>query len=147
MDAQPASRRSPRLAWAVILLSVVVVAAVAVVLITTFIGGGSSDTPGQIALRDARTQLVWNRGPFLKGTYPTTMADLQRTLDRYLPAHVAQDVDVAELRKTYGPTRRIDVVALTGVFNTLPPDEGVTAPGTVVALVDPLRKHVILVTD
>jgi homoaconitase/3-isopropylmalate dehydratase large subunit len=74
--------------------------------------------------------------------YPTTVGNLRQTLQAHVPGRTAQDVNVRQLIQKFGRKPRIDVVVVSGVFNSLAPDEGITGPGTVVVLVDAVTHRV-----
>ena len=102
---------------------------------------------GPAALAAARNQMEWMSGPTLQATYTVPLRRLEKTLRSAVPRHVADDVNVAGLRQQYGPERRIGLAVLRGVFDSLPPGEGVIVHGNVVVLVDIKTNHVILVDD
>lgn len=149
MDEQHVSRRSLWVFRTVVFFSVLGPMVVAfVILVNVTQGSINTQSPGQVAMSYARRTLQWNQGPYLKGTYPTTMGSLESTMKRHqVPKHVMQDVNVQRLLQQYAPTLKVDLVVLTGVFDTLPPDEGITGPGTMVALVDPRQHRVLYVMD
>jgi hypothetical protein len=63
-----------------------------------------------------------------------------------LPPPTQHDVNVPDLIHRYGANRSVDMVVVHGVFNSLPPDEGVVVRGTVVVLVDARSTRVLLMT-
>jgi hypothetical protein len=88
------------------------------------------------ALYYAQHQMVWMSGPTVVTSYVLPMRELPRALRLYVPRKVARDVNTADLIRRYGANLQIGMVVLRGVFNTLPPDEGVVVHGDVVVLVD-----------
>lgn len=148
MDDILVSRKAVRLTRLIVFLSVLIPITIGFWLLMAQNGGGKTpQTSGQIALAYTRSNLHWIRGPYVQATYPTTVGRLQQTLYRHVPIRVVQDVNVRQLVRKYGSKPKVDLVVLTGVFNSLPPNVGVTGPGTVVALVDPVRRRVFFVTD
>lgn len=109
---------------------------------------GSASSARQVALAAARSQMQWYSGPTVQSTYAIPLRQLQATLNRSVqPESVAQDVNVQDLIRQYGPNHRIILVVLLGVYNSLPPDEGMTIRGDVVVLVDARSNHVLLLED
>lgn len=111
-------------------------------------GSGSvvTSASGQTALNYARSYMVWQAGPSLKSTQEIRMGQLSQTLARSVPASVRSGVNVGDLISRYGPNRQVDLVILSGTYNSLPPDEGVEINSDVVVLVDPRTNRVMLLT-
>ena len=136
-DEPPPSRPSGLLLVRIVaFFSVLIPIAVGFILIMLQVSKPETRSIGQIGQSYAKQTMVWNKGPVLQGTYPIRMGDLARALRAHVPASVDNRVPIQALIKQYGVKPRIDLVVLTGVFNTLPPDEGVTEPGTAIVLVD-----------
>jgi len=53
-----------------------------------------------------------------------------------VPADVVKDINVPELIHQFGANRQVGLIVPSGVFNSLPPDEGVVEHSQVVVLVD-----------
>jgi hypothetical protein len=91
--------------------------------------------------------MAWSQAPSVRLTRTLQVRDLEPLLRRTVTRQVAADVNVADLERVYGADRRVVLLVLHGVFNSLPPDEGVIVNGDVVELVDPTNDHVLLLTD
>jgi len=117
-----------------VLLAIVLV--VALIVITS--SGGSSQTSAvdQVALSYAERQMVFNSGPEVRSTHTLLLRNLSHALATYTRRSVAKDVNVRDLIRRFGANRRVTLVVLSAVYNTLPPDEGVVVNGQVVVLVD-----------
>jgi hypothetical protein len=72
---------------------------------------------------------------------------LSAAVHRAVTAQLADDVNVADLQRRVGRDRRVAMVVLHGTFNTLPPAEGVTITGNMIAVVDMKTKKVLLLTE
>ena len=99
------------------------------------------------ALTYARQYMTWSSGPALQSTHTLPLRHLTSALTRYTPSRVARGVNVPDLLRRYGPNRQVALVVLYGVYNSLPPDEGVNVDGDVVLLVDARTNRVLFVTD
>ena len=108
------------------------------------IGGAS---PGDTALTYAQQHMVWIKGPTVQSSRTVELRGLEPALARAVSPTLRRDVNVEELLHRYGPNRQVTLVILNGVYNTLPPDEGVTVRGAVVVLVDARTDRVLLMTD
>jgi hypothetical protein len=106
--------------------------------------GGSAAT--QAGLQYARTEMVWIHGPSIAHERTATMGALPALLRTLASTSLRKDVNTADLIRRYGPHRRIDIIVLSGVYNSLPPDEGVNVQGEVLILVDPQTDRVLFLT-
>jgi hypothetical protein len=84
------------------------------------------------ALRYAQGQIVWTKGPEVRSAHTVRLRELRSALHAYAPGRVGRDVNVGALIRQYGPNFRVGLVLLSGDFNSLPPDEGVTLHDVVV---------------
>jgi hypothetical protein len=98
------------------------------------------------AVTYGRTQMVWDRGPRAASSHIVPMRDVTAAVTQYASPGIASHFNARVLVRQYGPDHRVAVVVLTGSFNSLPPDEGVTLT-MAVALVDVPSGRVILVID
>lgn len=101
----------------------------------------------QAAISYARSTTSWQSGPTAQSVRLVTLRHLGSTLRHAVPASLADDVNLPDLIRRYGPDRQVALVVLAGVFNTLPQDEGVVINGQVVAVVDAKSNRVLLLTD
>jgi hypothetical protein len=101
----------------------------------------------QVALADARAQMVWSQGPTVQSTQILKLGQLSAALARSVPLRVAQDVNVQDLERRYGPQRTVALVVVNGVYNTLPPDEGVNLRGDAVVIVDVRTNRALFLTN
>jgi hypothetical protein len=107
----------------------------------------SQDRAAQAGLSYARTQMAWTSGPTLQSSHVTTLRSLGSVLARTVPVNVQQDVNTGELIQQYSANRRVALVIVTGVFNSLPPDEGIIVHGDVVVIVDMKNDRPLLLMD
>jgi len=108
-------------------------------------GPTSADRAQSAALSYSRNYMAWSSGPQVQNVHIVPLREVERTVRVYV--HVPyRDVKLGGLLTQYSPQRSIAVVDLHGVFNSLPPDEGVVAPGDVVVLVDVKTDKVLLLT-
>jgi hypothetical protein len=105
------------------------------------------DPAAAAALSYARHYMVWTRGPSVQSLHVLPLRQLDSAVAEYVPVVVRKDINVADLVQQYGPNKRVALVVLSGAFNSLPPDEGVTINGGVVAIVDAKTDNVLLLTD
>jgi len=100
----------------------------------------------QIGLDYTRQHMVWASGPSLVSSQTLALRQLSRAIRTSLPQPVQHDVNVPDLIHRHGANRSVDMVIVRGVFNSLPPDEGVVVRGVVVVLVDAQSDRVLLMT-
>jgi hypothetical protein len=115
-----------------------------------FLSASASTTQSRAqdaALTYARTEMIWAAGPTVQSVHVIPIHRLETTLRATVPSSVRQDVNVQDLQRRYGPNKQIALVVLSGVYNSLAPDEGVEVHGDVVVLVDPQTDRVMLVMD
>ncbi|MDQ2745093.1 MAG: hypothetical protein M3Z66_22740 [Chloroflexota bacterium] len=103
-------------------------------------------TPTQIGLDYTRHYMVWESGPSLVSTHTLALRQLSAAMRSSLPLPTQHDVNVPDLIHRYGANRSVDMVVVRGVFNSLPPDEGIVVRGTVVVLVDGRSNRVLFMT-
>lgn len=106
-----------------------------------------SNRAGQAALAYAKQTTVWVSGPSVQSVSLMRLAQLDAGLRRTVSPRVRSDVNVHDLIRSYGPNRQVALVVLSGVYNSLPPDEGVVAHGVMVSVVDARTNRVLLLTD
>lgn len=131
------------------LLVLLVVAAGAAALIGYLAAPSAPSTQARAratALAYVQKYMVWSNGPQVQTVRLLPVSSLPTALASSVPPHVAQDVNVSDLQRRYGPTRRIALVVLNGVYNSLPPDEGVDIHGDIVVLVNVRPEKVLLLT-
>lgn len=134
--------------WVLLLtIGVGVCIVLAYVAYSAFAGSPGRSAAAQAALRYAGTEMVWTQGPSIAHERTGTMGKLPRLLQTMASASLHQDVNTADLIRRYGPHRPIDIIVLSGVYNSLPPDEGVNVRGEVLVLVDPRTNQVLFLTD
>lgn len=100
----------------------------------------------QIGLDYTRQYMVWQSGPSLVSSRTLALRQLSAVMRTSLPRPTQHDVNVPDLIHRYGANRLVDMVVVHGVFNTLPPDEGIVVRGTVVVLVDAQSNRVVFMT-
>lgn len=100
-----------------------------------------------IALHYAKQQMVWNSGPTVQDSYVMPMRRLPFALKKFVPARVRADVNAPDLIRRFGPNRQIGMVLVHGVYNTLPPDEGVIVQGDALVIVDMHARKGIFLTN
>jgi hypothetical protein len=132
----------------VLLLCVGVAACIvpAYVAYSHFAGSSGGSAATQAALQYARTEMVWIQGPSVGHERTATMGALPALLRTLASTSLRQDVNTADLIRRYGPHRPVDIIVLSGVYNSLPPDEGVNVQGEVLLLVDPRTDRVLFLT-
>lgn len=91
--------------------------------------------------------MVWIKGPVLVSSRVISLRHLEKDLRAEVSATVWQDVNVRALLRQYGPSKQVGLVILSGVFNSLPPDEGVVVHADVVVLVNPRTDRGIYLMD
>ncbi|MGH2441649.1 MAG: hypothetical protein ACRDFX_00600 [Chloroflexota bacterium] len=92
-------------------------------------------------------QMVWQSGPNVRSTHVIRLHDLKTALHRYVFPRVASDVNTGDLIRRFGANRRVALVVLSGVYNSLPPDEGVMIHGQAVVLIDARTNHGLFLTN
>src|SRR5947209_17406226 len=124
----PASARAPRAGRSLslrlmTLLALIVVALVAiqVLRVATAPPAGADVAASDAALTYARDTTVWSSGPTAQSVRVVPLRRLEPALRAAVPAAVASDVNVSDLVRQYGPNRRVALVVLSGVYNSLPP--------------------------
>ncbi len=98
------------------------------------------------ALSYGQRYVIWSKGPDVQSTHIVPLHGLEGALVANVSPTVRQSVNVSDLVRRYGPNRRVALVVLHGVYNSLPPDEGVSVNGDVVVLVDVQSNRVLLLT-
>jgi hypothetical protein len=138
------SRRSR----ALLLLSIGVLACVALAFVgyTAFAGSSGSNKATQAGLAYARSEMVWIHGPSIVHARTGTIGDLPALLPSMANTTLRQDVNTRDLIRQYGPERKVDIIVLSGVYNSLPPDEGVNVQGEALVLVDVENNKVLFLT-
>ncbi len=106
---------------------------------------GRSDAT-QAGLQYARSEMVWTHGPSIAHQRAGTVGELPALLPLLAGATLRHDVNTAGLIRQYGPNRQVDILVLSGVYNSLPPDEGVNVQGEALVLVDPQTNRVLFLT-
>lgn len=102
---------------------------------------------GQTAASYSQQQMVWTSGPTVSSVHILALRHLRPALAASVPSQLRQDVNLGDLERRYGANRQVALVVLSGVYNSLPPDEGVNINGKVVVLVDVRTNRVLLVTN
>jgi hypothetical protein len=111
------------------------------------LAGSSGGSPAtQAALRYARAEMVWLHGPTIVHERTATLGELPALLPSLANTTLRKDVNTADLIRQYGPNKKVDIVVLSGVYNSLPPDEGVDVQGEVLVLVDAQTNRVLFLT-
>jgi hypothetical protein len=139
------SRRRSRV---FLLLSIGVLACIvlAFVAYTAFAGSSGNSNATQAGLRYARAEMVWIHGPSIVHARTGTIGDLPALLPGMANTTLRQDVNTRDLIRQYGPKRKVDMIVLSGVYNSLPPDEGVDVQGEALVLVDVKSDKVLFLT-
>ncbi|HEX6506164.1 MAG TPA: hypothetical protein VF221_00880, partial [Chloroflexota bacterium] len=109
--------------------------------------GSSTSSATRAGIAYAQDTMEWTSGPTLTHARVARVRDLPAVLPQITGAALRQDVNTADLQRRYGPDRQVDLVVLSGVFNTLAPDEGVNVHGEVLAVVDVKTNRVLFLTD
>jgi hypothetical protein len=132
----------------VLLLSIGVLACVALVFVAyrAFAGAPAGSKAAQAGLRYARAEMVWTHGPSVVHARVGTIGDLPTLLPSLANTTLRQDVNTRDLIRQYGPRRKVDIIVLSGVYNSLPPDEGVNVQGEALVLVDVESNKVLFLT-
>lgn len=113
---------------------------------SAFAGSPGRSVAAQAALRYVGTEMVWTQGPTITQERTGTMGALPRLLPTMASTSLRKDVNTADLIRRFGPNRPIDIIVLSGVYNSLPPDEGVNVRGEALVLVDPRTDRVLFLT-
>jgi hypothetical protein len=132
---------------ALLLLGVIVLAAAVVWVENVTAAPSAAQRAGDAARRYAIATTLWDSGPTVEAVHVVPLSGLEGVLHRAVSSRVAADVNVSDLEHRVGRHRQVALVVLHGVFNTLPPDEGVTVTGDMVAIVDMRTNHVLLLTE
>lgn len=132
---------------ALALLGVIMIAAAVIWFQNATAAPSAAQGAGDIARRYAATTTLWNSGPTVTMVRITRLTRLRAALHHAVTAQVADDVNVADLEHRVGRNRQVAMVVLHGTFNTLPPAEGVTITGNMIAIVDMRTHHVLLLTE
>lgn len=119
-----------------IALAAIVLLSALVLFVQASIVNSRQNSVTQAALTYGRQQMVWIKGPAAVSTHVIKLRNLRKDLRAEVSPSVWQDVNVPELLRQYGPSKQVGLVVLSGVFNSLPPDEGVDVHADVVVLVD-----------
>jgi len=101
----------------------------------------------QAGLVYSRDYMLWNSGPRVRSAQVLPLRLLPRALASSVSVSVRRHVNVPDLLRRYGPNRQVVLVVLYGVYNSLPPDEGVEIRGDAITLVDPKTNRVLLLMD
>jgi hypothetical protein len=109
--------------------------------------GSSTSAATQAGLSYARENMEWQSGPSVVQARTARVGELPGLLPKLLDTTLRRDVNMTDLVRHYGADRQVDAVVLTGVYNTLPPDEGLNIRGEVLALVDVKTNRVLFLTD
>lgn len=134
-----------RLFAALLLISLVGAAGVAVVGYEIVHSSSNAQQATQAGLDFSRNTMIWEKGPQVQSSTVVPMHSLPHAL-MSAPQSVRHDVNVSDLIKQYGKNRQVDLVVLSGKFNTLPPGEGVDIFGQVIVLVDMKTRRALLMT-
>lgn len=132
---------------ALALLGVIVIAAAVIWYQNATAAPSAAQRAGNIARSYAARTTLWNSGPTVTEVRVVPLTRLATTLRRTVTTQIADDVNVADLQRRVGTNRQVALVVLHGVFNTLPPAEGVTVTGNMVAIVDMRTRKVLLLTE
>ena len=109
-------------------------------------GASSPDGAAQAGLHYARTEMVWTEGPVIARRQAGTRGALPALLPRLVTTTLRHDVNTSDLIRRFGPGRPVEILVLSGVYNSLPPDEGVDVQGEALVLVDPRTRRVLFLT-
>lgn len=103
----------------------------------------------QAGLVYSRDAMEWYSGPQVRSAQVLPLRLLPRALVASVSARVRHDVNepYLNLLRRYGPNRQVALVILYGVYNSLPPDEGVEIRGDAITLVDPKTNRILLLMD
>lgn len=145
--AASASRR--RIRARVWLVAAVVALAICAAILWFALSASATPTQSRFAdtaLRYGQQYMTWSSGPSVQSTHIVPLRGLEGALSAAVPPATRRSVNVSDLLRRYGPGRRVALVILHGVYNSLPPDEGVTVAGDVVVLVDVQSDRVLLLT-
>ncbi len=101
----------------------------------------------QAGLVYSRDYMLWKSGPRVRSAQVLPLRLLPRALAASVSVSVRRHVNVRDLLRRYGPNRQVALIVLYGVYNSLPPDEGVEIRGDAITLVDPKTNRVLLLMD
>jgi hypothetical protein len=111
----------------------------------------SAGSPGtdatEAGLSYSRTVMQWIHGPSIVHTRAISLAALPALLPHLTTPALRDDVNTSDLIRHFGPRRQVEVMVLSGTYNSLPPDEGVNIQGEVILLVDRKTNKVLFLTD
>jgi len=125
------------------LILLLIVLAAGAYLLTQRSAPASADARAQqAALAYAKQYMVWQQGPTARTVYTGPMSGIRKPLEQ-VPASVRSDINLPGLLRRIHPNRRVQLVILRGVYNTLAPDEGVEMAGDVVVIVDARTNKVL----
>lgn len=142
----PRGKRRRSIALTLIAVWLVAVGVIAFVLLSPF-SRASTNGIDQSALAYGRNHMVWSQGPTVQSTRVIRLRELPAALGATVASHVAQDVNVPQLERRFGANREVALVVLHGVYNSLPPDEGVIIAGQAVVLLDPHTDKELYIND
>ncbi len=140
-------KRADRLAGIIIGVTILAFCAVGFAVFASQIHQPPQTRVNARALYYAQHQMQWISGPSLVSSYILPMRELPHALKLYVPKKLAEDVDAKDLIRRFGGSRQIGLVLLHGVFDTLPPGEGVIVHADVIVLVDVRRDRGIFLMD
>jgi len=141
-----AARGSKRRFW---VLAAVVALALCAAILWFALSASATSTQSRFAdtaLQYGQQYMTWSSGPSVQSTHIVPMQGLERALSVTVPPATRRSVNVSDLLLRYGPGHKVALVILHGIYNSLPPDEGVTVTGDVVVLVDVKSNRVLLLT-
>jgi hypothetical protein len=133
----------------ILLLAAVVALAMCAAILWFALSASATSTQSRFAdtaLRYGQQYMTWSSGPSVQSTQIVPLRGLEGALAATVPSATRRSVNVSDLLRRYGPGHRVALVVLRGVYNSLPPDEGVTVTGDVVVLVDVQSDRVLLLT-
>jgi hypothetical protein len=133
--------------WVLLSIGVLGCIVLAFVAYSVFAGSSGSSNATQAGLRYARAEMVWTHGPSIAHERTGATGALPALLPALANTRLRKDVNTADLIRRYGPNRKVDIIVLSGVYNSLPPDEGVDVQGEVLVLVDAQTNRVLFLTD
>lgn len=135
----------PRLRFAPLLIALAAIAGIAYYALAS--APTERSRVDAAALSYSRQQMVWLQGPTIRSTQFLRLGRLSAALARSVPRTVANNINVPELEQTYGRKRMIALVILTGVYNSLPPDEGVNLHGDAAVILDSHTNRLLLLMN
>ncbi len=109
--------------------------------------GTSESAPTRAGLIYANNVMVWIHQPVIVHTRNAELGALPSILPSLTNTALRQNVNTADLIRRFGAHRRVQVLVLSGMYNSLPPDEGVNIQGEVIVLTDLKTDKVLFLTD